>query len=132
MKTVTRPDITGRPDLIVLVDRFYERVRRDEMLGYVFDDVARVRWDEHLPKLYDFWDTVLFRTNRFRGNLIGAHARLIPEAGMDREMFDRWLTLFRETVSELFAGPNAGHIVRCAEDMASVLHARIHQAPDER
>jgi len=82
--------------------------------------------------LYDFWDTVLFRANTFRGNLIGAHAKLIPAAGMGRELFDHWLDLFRATVAENFSGPNAGHIVRCAEDMANVISSRIHHIPDPR
>lgn len=130
--TTERSDITGRPDIVLLVDRFYDRVRADERLGFVFDEVAAVNWDTHLPKLYDFWDTVLFRANTFRGNMIGAHAQLIPGAGMDRELFDRWLGLFRQTVEENFDGPNAQHIVRCAEDMANVLHSRIHRLPDPR
>jgi hemoglobin len=125
-------DITGRADLVVLVDRFYDRVRRDDRLGFVFDQVVQVDWEKHLPKLYDFWDTVLFRANSFRGNLIGAHAQWIPDVGMDRELFDHWLDLFRRTVAENFAGPNADHIVRCAEDMASVIHGKIHNLPDPR
>jgi hemoglobin len=123
------PDITDRADLVRLVDGFYARVRSDAKLGPVFDDVAQVDWAKHLPKLYDFWDTVLFRANTFRGNLVGAHARLIPEAGMKQELFDHWLALFRQTVEENFSGVKAGHIIRCAEDMAAVIHGKIHAVP---
>jgi hemoglobin len=130
--TTTLPDITGRPDLVILVDRFYDRVRKDDRLGFVFDEVAQVDWARHLPKLYDFWDTVLFQANTFRGNLIGAHAQLIPAAGMDRELFEHWLTLFRQTVAENFEGPKAGHLLRCAEDMANVIYSKIHNVPDPR
>jgi hemoglobin len=130
--TTALPDITGRPDLVILVDRFYDRVRKDDRLGFVFDEVAQVDWARHLPKLYDFWDTVLFRANTFRGNLIGVHAQLIPAAGMDRELFEHWLTLFRQTVAENFEGPKAGHILRCAEDMANVIYSKIHNVPDPR
>lgn len=130
--TTTLPDITGRPDLVILVDRFYDRVRKDDRLGFVFDEVAQVDWARHLPKLYDFWDTVLFRANTFRGNLIGTHAQLIPAAGMDRELFEHWLTLFRQTIAENFEGPKAGHLLRCAEDMANVIYSKIHHVPDPR
>jgi len=125
-------DIIDRSDLVRLVDRFYEKVRADAKLGPVFDNVAQVDWSKHLPKLYDFWDTVLFRANTFRGNLVGAHARLIPEAGMKQELFDHWLALFRQTVEENFSGIKAGHIIRCAEDMAAVIHGKIHGIPDAR
>jgi hypothetical protein len=47
-------------------------------------------------------------------------------------MFERWLELFRATVDDLFSGENAGHIVRCAEDMARVIHSKIHAIPNPR
>jgi hemoglobin len=126
------PDITGRSDLIRLVDAFYAKVRADGDLGHVFDGVAKVNWESHLPKLYDFWDTVLFRAGTFRGNPIAAHANLIPLTAMEWPLFERWLEIFRTTVDEFFAGERAGHIVRCAEDMASVIYSRIHGVPDPR
>jgi len=126
------PDITGRADLIVLTDAFYQKVQADAALGEVFDGVAKVNWASHLPKIYDFWDTVLFRAGTFRGNPIAAHAKLVPLTDMGWPLFERWLELFRETVAEHFAGERAGHIVRCAEDMAQVIHSKIHAIPDAR
>jgi len=125
-------DITGREDLMKLVDAFYGKVRADKTLGHIFDEVARVHWETHLPKLYDFWDTVLFRAGTFRGNPLAAHASLLDRADMSWPVFQRWLELFRETVNELFQGENAGHILRCAEDMARVIHSKIHAIPDPR
>lgn len=126
------PDITGRPDLVRLVDSFYEKVRADSQLSHVFDTVAKVDWDAHLPKLYDFWDSVLFRAGTFRGNPIAAHANLMPLTEMGWPLFERWLELFRLTVKELFAGERAAHIVRCAEDMAGLIYSRIHGTRDPR
>lgn len=128
----TLPDITGRPDLVKLVNAFYAKVRADKALGHVFDEVAQVDWSTHLPKLYDFWDTVIFRAGTFRGNPMEAHANLVPRTDMSWPLFERWLELFRETVAERFAGERADHIVRCAEDMANVIHSRIHGIPDRR
>lgn len=125
-------DILGRDEIVRLVDRFYEKVRDDETLGFIFDKVAQVDWPAHLPKMYDFWQTVLFRNGGFRGDPIGKHARLVPLTNMGREQFDRWLALFEETVDELFTGDNAGHIKRCAADMANVIHSKINAIPDER
>lgn len=125
-------DLTDRDDIVLLVDTFYEHIRADEKLGPVFSDVAMVNWEAHLPKMYDFWDTVMFRSGRFRGNPIAAHAKLVPQTNMSRETFDHWLTLFRSTVAELFEGEKAGHIVRCAEDMANVIYSKIHNVPDPR
>jgi hemoglobin len=127
-----RGDILGREEIVRLVDTFYGKVRGDELLGFIFDEVAAVNWEAHLPKMYDFWQTVLFRDGGFRGDPIGKHARLLSKTAMGREQFDRWLALFEETVDELFEGQNAGHIKRCAEDMAKVIHSKINGVPDER
>lgn len=127
-----KPDLLGRPDIVKLVDAFYTKVRADAPLGHVFDEVAKVHWETHLPKLYDFWDTVLFRAGTFRGDPLGAHAKLLAETTLEWPLFERWLELFRETVNEHFTGENAGHIVRCAEDMARVIHSKIHRIPNPR
>lgn len=129
---MNKSDIRGRDEIVRLVDTFYHKVRADEKLGFIFDQVAAIDWDAHLPKMYAFWQTVLFRDGGFRGDPIGKHARLVPLTHMGREQFDRWLELFKETVDELFAGENADHIQRCAEDMANVIHSKIHSIPDPR
>lgn len=127
-----KTDILGRPEIVRLVNVFYAKVRKDAPLGHVFDGVAKVDWATHLPKICDFWDTVIFRAGTFRGNPLAAHAKLIAETPMGWELFERWLELFRETVVEMFAGENAVHIVRCAEDMAKVIHSKIHAIPNPR
>lgn len=123
---MTLSDIQGRDEIVRLVDRFYEKVRDDEKLGFIFDQVAEIDWTAHLPKMYAFWQTVLFRDGGFRGDPIGKHARLVPLTEMGQEQFDHWLALFEETVDELFAGENALQIKRCAADMAQVIHSKIN------
>lgn len=134
-ESVQRPpvaDIHGRPDIERLVNAFYTRVQQDDLLGFIFNDVAKIDWAAHLPKMYSFWETMLFRSGGYLGNPLEAHARLVPLTAMGREQFERWLTLFKVTVDELFAGEKAGHIKRAAEDMANVIHARINRVPDAR
>lgn len=127
-----KPDIQGRAEIKTLVNTFYDRVRGDELLGFIFDKVAQTNWTTHLPKMYAFWETVLFRSGGYTGNPLAAHAKLVPQTAMGREQFDRWLMLFRATVDDLFAGENAEHIKNCAADMANVIHARINQVADPR
>lgn len=125
-------DIAGRAEIETLVNTFYERVRGDDLLGFIFNDVAQTNWAAHLPKMYAFWETVLFRSGGYTGNPLAAHAKLVPQTAMGRAQFDRWLTLFRATVDDLFAGERAEHIKSCAEDMANVIYSRINQVPDPR
>ena len=128
----SKPDIRGRIEIEQLVNAFYERVRRDEILAPIFDEVAETDWVNHLPKMYAFWETVLFRTGNYCGNPLAAHARLVALTDMGRDKFDRWLTLFTTTVDEHFSGERAEHIKSCAADMANVIHLKINHIPDPR
>ena len=127
-----RPDINGRPEIEQLVNAFYDRVRSDGVIGFIFGKVAQTDWSTHLPKMYAFWETVLFRSGGYTGNPLAVHAKLTPLTEMGRPQFDRWLTLFRGTVDDLFAGEHAEHIKSCAADMANVIYSRINHVPDPR
>jgi hemoglobin len=130
--SMTKPDISGRAEIELLVNTFYNRVKADELLGLIFTRIAQTNWETHLPKMYAFWETVLFRSGGYTGNPIAAHARFVPQTEMGRAQFDRWLSLFRSTVDELFAGAKAAHIKSCAEDMANVIYSKINNVQDPR
>jgi hemoglobin len=102
-----KPDITFRRDIEQLIDRFYERVRADDVIGFLFNDVARVDWPKHLPVMYDFWDFLLLGGDTYRGNPIQRHFDLHALHPLSAEHFDRWIELFTGTVDELFEGPKA-------------------------
>ena len=127
-----KTDLEDRAGITLLVDDFYRRVRADESLGYVFDDIAKVDWEAHLPKICDFWDTIIFRAGTFKGDPLAIHAKLLAETDLPWPLFELWLELFRATVNEHFAGENAGHIIRSAEDMAGVIYSKIHNVPNPR
>lgn len=79
------------------VGAFYGRVRRDPVLGPVFNEAIE-DWDEHLAKLCDFWSSVLLATGRFRGSPMAAHAR---RPAIRDEHFALWLDLFERTAREV-------------------------------
>ena len=80
-----------------MVHTFYARVRRDAVLGPVFND-AVADWDAHLAKLCDFWSSVLLTTGRFKGSPMAAHAR---RPAIRDEHFPIWLDLFERTAREV-------------------------------
>jgi hemoglobin len=85
--------------IVELVDAFYVKVRRDPVLGPVFEKaIAADEWPTHLAKMYDFWSSVMLTTGRYKGNPMMAHMKV---AGIEAELFPRWLALFRETADEL-------------------------------
>ena len=80
-----------------LVQRFYAKVREDEMLGPVFNAAVH-DWPEHLEKLSAFWSSVMLTTGRYKGNPMAAHVK--QKSAIELPMFGRWLELWRETAGE--------------------------------
>lgn len=101
-----------------LVDCFYSRVRHDEMLGPVFSRAIGDHWQEHLAKMSDFWSTVVLASRHYKGNPMQVHIDL-PR--LNQRHFDRWLSLWRITTSELLGETHAQIFVSKAEFMAERL-----------
>lgn len=116
-------DIQGDQDVEILVHRFYEKVRSDERLGYIFNDVAEVDWDDHLPKMVDFWSNLLFQTGRYKGRPFRQHMPLPIKEGD----FDRWYRLFEETVENLYMGKKANFAKQLARNIASSFELRMEK-----
>lgn len=108
-------DLETRADVERLVDAFYARVREDDVLGPIFNDVAQVNWATHLPKMYAFWESVLFGVPGFKGNPMAVHLALAQRTPLTAREFDRWVALFHATVDAEFAGATA----EMAKDRAS-------------
>ncbi len=123
------PDIQNRADLRIIVDSFYGKVRADDLLGFIFDDLADIDWETHLPKMVDFWETMIFRSGSYKGNPLKPHLEISSKTKIGRAQFDRWQALFFATVDEQFSGENAEHIKRSAADMARVMLSRITGDP---
>lgn len=108
-------------DVRVLVGSFYESVRDDALLGPIFD--RRVSdWSAHLPKMCDFWCTVVLREPRYAGRPLEAHQR-IP--GLDQSHFDRWLLLWDAAVGRVIAPPAREAFVVAARRMAASMGSRL-------
>lgn len=123
--TSARQDIATRADVERLVDAFYERVRRDGLLAPIFDDIAQVDWHAHLPRMYDFWETVLFGRAAFQGNPLAVHLALGQRVDLGPREFSRWIDLFHQTVNAEFRGPVADAARLRAVRIASVIQHHL-------
>lgn len=101
-----------------LVYRFYDRVRQDEVIGPVFEQMLAGRWEQHLPRMVDFWSTILVSSGKFQGNVYGKHMAL---SGITKEHFVRWLGLFRQTVRQLFEPEQCAMAEEVADRIAGSL-----------
>jgi len=123
-------DIKDRADIKLLVDTFYTKVRADETIGYLFNDVAKVNWEQHLPRMYDFWESIIFQTGTFRGNPMPVHMQLHQRSPLNADHFKRWLQLFTQTVDELFAGEKAELAKQRALSIATMMQLKVFPSKD--
>lgn len=117
-------DIASRKEVELLVDSFYQKVQQDEIIGYIFNDVAKVNWETHLPKMYEFWEAILFGKKGFTGNL-EVHYKLNKVHPFKEEHFDRWKSLFYSTIDEHFVGEFANLAKQKARSIADLMLFKI-------
>jgi hemoglobin len=103
-----------------MVRRFYQDVAQDDLLGPVFNEVARVQWAEHLRKLTAFWCRALLGLDGYEGNPFRAHSLIHDREPFTWGHFERWLQLFHDTIELGWVGPNATRALALAHNMARV------------
>jgi len=114
-------DIQEITDIQLLVDSFYGKIRRDDLLKDIFDGIIQDRWPEHLEKMYRFWQTVLLEEHTYYGSPFPPHLRM-PVSEIH---FERWVKLFSETVDGLFEGEKADRAKWQGSRMAEMFLSKI-------
>ncbi|WDT68650.1 group III truncated hemoglobin [Cloacibacterium sp. TD35] len=113
-------DITNTQDIQLLVNTFYDSVRQSE-IGFFFEEIVPVNWEKHLPKMYLFWQALLFADVKFDGNPMGAHFPINEKMAMEKRHFETWLNLWKSTVDQLFSGEIAESAKSKAENIANLM-----------
>jgi hemoglobin len=116
-------DIATQEDVVIFVDRFYDLVVRDELLAPIFVDIAAVDFDEHLPKMYSFWSSILLGAGTYHGAPFPVHAALRQHITPGH--FERWLQLFEQTIDTHFRGDMAEAAKQRARNIAMVFQAKL-------
>lgn len=122
---MSKTDIKAREDVILLVDTFYEKVKVNATLGYIFNNVAKIDWDYHLPKMYSFWSSILLGEQSYTGNPMIKHVALSKITPITSNEFAEWLLLFTSTIDELFIGENAKEAKVRARNIARLMLHKI-------
>mgnify|MGYP000264988008 FL=1 len=128
--------IKNREDIQLLVNTFYSKIRKDELLGPIFNShISENQWPHHLIKLTDFWETNLFGVRKFKGSPTQKHLKVDENLDyrIDALHFGKWLNLWVETINELFTGERADKAIYMARKMATGQYLTLwNQKPDNR
>jgi hemoglobin len=116
-------DIENSEDIKNLVDAFYAKVNQDELLSPIFNQAAKVNWETHLPRMYQFWASLLLDSNEYRGQPFDKHAK--HSEHIHAIHFDRWVLLFNQTIDELFEGEKAKLAKTRAESIGAIFQYKL-------
>ncbi len=120
-----KTDLQNREDIAALVNAFYDKVRVNTQIGHFFNDVVKVNWEKHLPKMYDFWEGIVFGGSYYSGNPMNVHKQVNALHAFSKSDFDEWLKLFKQTVDEMYEGEKAELIKQRALSIATVMQLKV-------
>lgn len=95
------------------IDRFYAKVRLDDLIGPVFLGAVH-DWTAHKQVMVDFWSRAVLGTQRYGGMPLPPHVKL----RLDPSHFDRWLKLWKEACDETMPEPLAQHVYAISMNMS--------------
>jgi hemoglobin len=122
--------IENREDVNILVNAFYAKIRKDNLLGPIFNDhIAEEKWPEHLDKLTDFWESNLFGLTKFKGNPTQKHVNVDRNLNhsISPSHFEQWLILWHETIDEMYSSDLAIKAKNTAANIASAQFMMIQR-----
>ena len=118
-------DIETRTDIETLIDAFYKRILTDEHIGFFFTKVVALDWDVHIPIMYDFWESILFDTDTYAGNPMLKHMALHQKHALEPAHFERWLSLWEETIQQHFKGTTATLAIEKAKQIGGLMQHKV-------
>lgn len=116
-----KKDIENLDDIKLMVNTFYGRIQKNEVLGPIFEEKVGGRWEQHLEKMYRFWQTILFNVHTYSGAPFPPHARM----PIDESHFIIWVQNWTGTVDEFFVGPIADEAKKRGTLMAAIFNSKL-------
>ncbi len=109
----------GHAGILRLITPFYARVRRDPLLGPIFNE--RIQdWDSHLAKITEFWAGMTDGPGLYPGGM-GRHF-FLP---IDGAHFDAWLAAWDANARTMLAPAEADEISALARRIGDDLQAML-------
>jgi hemoglobin len=110
-------------DLEPLLVDFYAAVAKDPLLAPYFESLDM---SAHIPRIADFWSTLLFHSGRYTGNAFRPHLEM---PGLRAEHFARWLATLEATLDASYGGPNAQRMMSFAHRVGFSMQLRLGIPP---
>jgi hemoglobin len=122
-------DITSRQDIEKVLEAFYKKAFRDEVIGRFFTEVVPLDLATHLPLIADFWEAVIFGVHRYGKNVMEVHQHIHRLSPIEKQHLDQWISLFVQTVDEHFTGERAELMKQRARSIATLMDIKLNHPP---
>jgi len=99
-----KPDITNRRDIEKFIILFYQNVIKNDTIGTIFTKIFPLNWEQHIPLITDFWETILLDNPVYKKNDMEIHYELNKTYKLKKKHFDAWLHLFNTTIDHMYSG----------------------------
>ncbi len=123
-----KADIQDREDVILLVNSFYKTVLKDDLIQPFFSDHMTSSIKDHMPVMYDFWESVLFDKAIYKGNPMVSHIKLNRKMKIEEMHFNQWVRLWEKTTDSLFTGEIAEKAKKKAHLMKAIIKNKINNS----
>lgn len=121
-----RKDIGSRMDIELFLAAFYEKVKKDETIGIIFTAIVPINWEQHIPVIADFWETILLDNPVYKGNAMEKHFTLNKIYPLQTKHFEAWLKIFDSTLDEMFQGDKATLAKTRAASIAMLMQHKMN------
>ncbi len=121
----TKKDIETRADIEKFISAFYQKVKKDETIGIIFNKVVQMDWGHHIPLITDFWESILLDNPVYKNNAMGVHYELDKKYPLKKIHFDTWLSLFNNTIDEMYFGSISELAKKRAKGIADLMLLKI-------
>lgn len=119
-------DIEKREDLVKLLEAFYTKAFKDELIGRFFTDVVPLDLETHIPIIADFWESVILGGHAYRKNVMEVHQHIHSLSTIKKEHLDRWVLLFNQNIDEYFEGQKAILMKHRAASIATLMDIKLN------
>ena len=110
-------------DLHGLLLEFYASVSKDSLLASYFEAIDM---PSHMPRIVDFWSTLVFHSGRYTGNAFRPHLAM---PGLTAAHFAHWLETLDTTLDAHFAGDRTEQMKDFGRRIAFSMQLRLGIAP---
>lgn len=111
-------DIESKNDIVLFADDFYQRLLADDRIAHHFADLDIAN---HMPRIYGFWNMILFGDQEYKTNMMMAHQHL----KFAEEDFKVWTRHFEAAVRANFEGDRADEAMSRASVIALTMRYKF-------